>query len=42
MAWNADEKGNYAWLTKEASKYDDVDSFIDNIHILLCQIRMIS
>ena len=32
MAWNADEKGNYAWLTKEASKYDDVDSFIDNIH----------
>ena len=32
MAWNANERGNFAWLTKEASKYDDVDSFIDNIH----------
>ena len=31
MAWNANEKGNPAWLTKTASEHGGVDQFIDDI-----------
>ena len=32
MAWDANEKGNYAYLTKTASEHGGVDNFIDDIH----------
>lgn len=32
MAWDANEKGNYANLTKTASEHCGVDNFIDDIH----------
>ena len=32
MAWDPNEKGNPAWLTKQASKHGGVDNFIDDIH----------
>ena len=32
MAWNPNEEGNYAWLTKTASEHGGVDGFIDDIH----------
>lgn len=32
MAWDANEKGNPAWLTKQASEHGGVDNFIDDIH----------
>lgn len=32
MAWNADEEGNYANLTKQAKEHGGVDKFIDDIH----------
>ncbi len=32
MAWNANEKGNYANLTKQAKEHGGVDKFIDDIH----------
>lgn len=32
MAWDANEKGNYAYLTKAASEHGGVDNFIDDIH----------
>lgn len=32
MAWNVNEKGNPAWLTKQASEHGGVDNFIDDIH----------
>ncbi|WP_295094489.1 hypothetical protein [Ruminococcus sp.] len=32
MAWDANEKGNYANLTKTASEHGGVDQFIDDIH----------
>lgn len=31
MAWNANEPGNPAWLTKTASEHGGVDQFIDDI-----------
>ena len=31
MAWNPDEKGNPAWLTKQASEHGGVDNYIDDI-----------
>ena len=32
MAWDANEKGNYANLTKTASEHGGVDNFITDIH----------
>ena len=32
MVWDANEKGNYAYLTKTASEHGGVDNFIDDIH----------
>lgn len=32
MAWNANEKGNPAWLTKQASEHGGVDNFINDIY----------
>ncbi len=32
MAWDANEKGNYAYLTKTANEHGGVDNFIDDIH----------
>ena len=32
MAWDANEKGNYAYLTKTASEHGGVDNFIDDIY----------
>lgn len=32
MAWDANVKGNPAWLTKTASEHGGVDNFINNIH----------
>lgn len=32
MAWDANEKGNYANLTKTASEHGGVDNFIADIH----------
>ena len=32
MAWDANIKGNPAWLTKTASEHGGVDNFIDDIH----------
>ena len=32
MAWDANLKGNPAWLTKTASEHGGVDNFIDDIH----------
>lgn len=32
MAWDANVKGNPAWLTKTASEHGGVDNFIDDIH----------
>lgn len=32
MAWDSNEKGNYAWFTKQASEHGGVNSFIDDIY----------
>lgn len=31
MAWNPNEKGNYAWLTKQASEHGGANQFIASI-----------
>ncbi len=31
MAWDANEKGNHAWLAKTASEHGGVNNFIDDI-----------
>lgn len=32
MAWDPNEEGNPAWLTKQASVHGGVNNFIDDIH----------
>ena len=32
MAWDPNEKGNPAWLTKEASKHGGPEPYIQDIH----------
>ena len=32
MAWDPNEKGSWAWLTKEASEQGGVNQLIDGIH----------
>lgn len=31
MAWDPNEKGSWAWITKEASEHGGVESFINDI-----------
>lgn len=32
MAWNPNEEGNPAWLTKQASEHGGVENYINNIY----------
>lgn len=31
MAWNPNEKGSWAWLTKEASEHGGVEPYVNDI-----------
>ena len=42
MVWDANEKGNYAYLTKTASEHGGVDNFIDDIHRIIIIIIVIN
>lgn len=32
MAWNADERGNPAWLSRQAKEHGGVENYISDIH----------
>lgn len=41
MAWNPNEKGNYAWLSKTASEKGGVEQFVKSKYLEGCAVGLI-